>query len=184
MCAIATEISTKKNTSFQQTKAAGRRAESLANRIEEGANSLAAFVEALSETEWNTLVPESTGAHRSIGVIVHHVATVYPIEVDLAKTIASGEAVTDVTWEVIAHLNSHHARDYAEVSKSTALELLRRNSRAAAEAVRMFTDEELDQAAPFSLSFGAPVTAQFVIEDHALRHSWHHLAGIRKTLDK
>ena len=43
----------------------------------------------------------------------------------------------------------------------------------------MFTDEQLDQAAPFSLSFGAPVTAQFVIEDHALRHSWHHLAKIR-----
>jgi hypothetical protein len=40
----------------------------------------------------------------------------------------------------------------------------------------------LDRAAPFSLSFGAPVTAQFVIEDHALRHSWHHLAGIRKAL--
>jgi hypothetical protein len=43
---------------------------------------------------------------------------------------------------------------------------------------------ELDQAAPFSLSFGAPVTAQFVIEDHALRHSWHHLARIRKVLGR
>jgi hypothetical protein len=43
---------------------------------------------------------------------------------------------------------------------------------------------ELDQAASFSLSFGAPVTAQFVIEDHALRHSWHHLARIRKVLGR
>ena len=32
--------------------------------------------------------------------------------------------------------------------------------------------------------FGAPVTAQFVIEDHALRHSWHHLARIRTALDR
>jgi hypothetical protein len=61
---------------------------------------------------------------------------------------------------------------------------LRRNSRAAAAAVRGFTDAELDQAAPFSLSFGAPVTAQFVIEDHALRHSWHHLARIRKAVGR
>ena len=37
---------------------------------------------------------------------------------------------------------------------------------------------------PFSLSFGAPVTAQFVIEDHALRHSWHHLARIRTALGR
>jgi hypothetical protein len=45
------------------------------------------------------------------------------------------------------------------------------------------TDDELDQAAPFGLSYGAPVTAQFVIEDHPLRHSWHHLARLRAALD-
>jgi hypothetical protein len=61
---------------------------------------------------------------------------------------------------------------------------LRRNSHEAANAARAFTDEELDRAAPFSLSFGAPVTAQFVIEDHALRHSWHHLARIRSALGR
>ena len=77
---------------------------------------------------------------------------------------------------VIAELNAKHAQEQAGVTKTAALELLRRNSRETATAVRAFTDEELDRAAPFSLSFGAPVTAQFVIEDHALRHSWHHLA--------
>lgn len=46
-----------------------------------------------------------------------------------------------------------------------------RSSRDASVTVRALTDDELDQAAPFSLSYGAPVTAQFVIEDHALRHS-------------
>ena len=90
--------------------------------------------------------------------------------------------MTDVTWEAVAEMNAGHAREQAGVMKEAALDLLRRNSRAAADAVCAFTDEELDRAAPFSLSFGAPVTAQFVIEDHALRHSWHHLAGIRKVL--
>ena len=160
----------------------GRRAESLADRIEKGAAGLAAFVEGLSEAEWRT--PVSATDRRPVGVIVHHVATVYPIEVDLARTIASGKTVADVTWEVVANLNAGHAREQAEVTKAAALELLRRNSRAAAAAVRAFTDEQLDQAAPFSLSFGAPVTAQFVIEDHALRHSWHHLARIRKALGR
>ena len=68
------------------------------------------------------------------------------------------------------------------MTKDAALELLRKNSREAAAAVRAFTDEQLDAAAPFALSYGAPVTAQFVIEDHALRHSWHHLARIRMGL--
>lgn len=158
------------------------RAEFLANRIEEGAAGLAAFAEGLSEAEWRT--PVSATDRRSVGVIVHHVASVYPIETDLARAVASGKAVTAVTWEAVAKLNAQHALEHAEVTKDATLELLRRNSREAAAAVRTFTDEMLDQAAPFSLSFGALVTAQFVIEDHALRHSWHHLARIRAALGR
>ena len=121
---------------------------------------------------------------RPVCVIVHHVASVYPIEVELARTIGSGKAVTDVTWEVVAQLNGKHAQEQAGITKAAALELLRKNSQEAAAAIRAFTDDELDQAAPFGLSYGAPVTAQFVIEDHALRHSWHHLAGIRRALGR
>ena len=162
----------------------GRRAESLAARIEEGAAGLAAFAEGLSETEWRTPVPGSGRDGRSVGVIVHHVASLYSIEIDLARTIASGTAVTDVTWEAVADMNAKHAAEQASVTKTVAIELLRNNSRQAAAAVRAFTDDELDRAASFSLSFGAPVTAQFVIEDHAVRHSWHHLARIRAALHR
>jgi hypothetical protein len=157
-----------------------RRAELLAARIEEGAAGLAAFTEGLSDAEWGT--PTSPTDRRTVGQIVNHVALVYPIEVDLARAIANGKAVTDVTWQVVAELNAGHAREHAKVMKAEALESLRRNSREAAETVRAFSDEELDRAAPFSLSFGAPVTAQFVVEDHAVRHSWHHLARIRTAL--
>ena len=154
-----------------------RRAESLAARIEEGASGLAAFAEGLSDAEWGTAT--SPTDRRTVGQIVNHVALVYPIEIDLARSIASGTAVTEVTWQVVAELNAGHAREHATVTKAEALGLLRQNSRQAADAVRAFSDEQLETAAPFSLSFGAPVTAQFVIEDHALRHSWHHLARIR-----
>lgn len=160
----------------------GRRAESLGNRIEEGATGLAAFAEGLSDAEWRT--PMSAKDRRTVGVIVHHVASMYPIEIDLARAVASGKAAPEVTWELVADINAKHAQEQAGVAKAAALELLRRNSRAAAAAVRTFTDEELDRAAPVGLSFGAPVTAQFIIEDHALRHSWHHLAGIRRALGR
>ena len=159
-----------------------RRAEMLAARIEEGAAGLAAFVEGLSDADWST--PTSATDRRTVGQIVNHVALVYPIEVDLARAIASGKAVTDVTWPVVAELNAGHARDHAKVTKAEALDLLRKNSRQAADAVRGFSDEDLDRAAPFSLSFGAPVTAQYVIEDHPVRHSWHHLARIRTALGR
>ena len=160
-----------------------RRAEALADRIEQGAAGLAAFVEGLSEEDWRKPMSGDRD-RRPVGVIVHHVASVYPIEVDLAKAIAGGKPVADVTWNVVADMNAKHASDQASVTKAAALELLRKNSREAAAAVRTMTDEDLDKAAPFGLSYGAPVTAQFVIEDHAVRHSWHHLAKIRTALGR
>jgi len=157
------------------------RAEALAKRIEQGAYALAAFAEGLSDTQWHTVVPPDG---RQAGVIIHHVASVYPIEIHLATQIASGKRVEGVTWGVVAEMNAKHAHDQAAVGKQETVELLRRNSRSAAEAVRAFTDEQLDRAAPVSLNADAPLTAQFLIEDHALRHSWHHLAKMKAVLSR
>ena len=58
---------------------------------------MVAFAEKLSEADWRTPVSTSGADRRSVGVIVHHVASVYPIEIELARTIATGQAVTEVT---------------------------------------------------------------------------------------
>ena len=155
------------------------RAELLAQRIEEGARELEAFAQSLPTEQWHTaILPDG----RPAGVIVHHVASVYPIEIHLAREIAAGKAITGLTWAAIAEMNAKHAQEFSAVHKQETLELLRRNSRAAAEAVRAFTDEELDRAAPVSLNADAVLTAQFMIEDHAVRHSYHHLARIQQAL--
>lgn len=156
------------------------RTEQLASRLEQGAQALAEFAEQLSDAQWRKPLP---GDGRPIGVVVHHVATVYPIEVDLARTVASGKPIVGLTYEdAIKKMNAKHAVDNAKAAKKDTLELLRRNSAAAAVAVRAFSDPELDRAAPVSLNADAPLTAQFVLEDHAVRHSYHHLARIRAAV--
>ena len=177
---LAAEPQSAANQKIQSST--GRRAELLANRIAEGAAGLAAFAEGLSDADWRK--PMSAKDRRTVGVIVHHVASMYPIEVGLARAVAGGKAAPEVTWELVADINAKHGNKQAGVTKAAALELVRRNSEDAAAAVRTFTDEELDGSAPVGLSSGAPVTAQFIIEDHALRHSWHHLAGIRRALGR
>jgi hypothetical protein len=157
-----------------------QRAESLATRLEEGALLLTKLAESLTEAEWNTKVRDG----RTIGVIVHHVASMYPIEMGAARTVASGQPFLGVSWEKIAEINAAHAKENAAVTKPVALALLSQNSQVAAKAIRSFTDAELDTVAPFSLSFDAPMTAQFVLEDHAVRHAWHHLARIRAALGR
>lgn len=70
------------------------------------------------------------------------------------------------------------------VTKAEAIELLRRNSAAAAAAIWLLGDAELDSAAPVSLNSDAPLTCQFLLEDHPVRHSYHHLARIRAALQR
>ncbi|HEV7502530.1 MAG TPA: DinB family protein, partial [Vicinamibacteria bacterium] len=133
----------------------------------------------LTEEEWETRVP---GDGRTVGVIVHHVACVYPLEVQLAQTIAGGAPIRGVTMANVHEMNAAHALEHAAVTKDVAVELLQRNSTAAAAAIRALRDDELDQSAPASLYADAPVTCQFVLEDHAVRHSYHHLARIQGAL--
>jgi len=155
------------------------RAAALAARLESGANALADFAEALSDADWQLPVP---GDQRAIGVIVHHVASVYPLEVQLAMAVASGKPITDVTMADVHAMNARHAREHAHVAQADAIRLLRTNSAAAAVAIRGLSDQQLARAAAVSLYADAPLTSQFVLEDHAVRHSYHHLAAIRRAL--
>jgi hypothetical protein len=155
------------------------RSHALADRLERGAHALAQLATGLTDDEWGTPMSRDP---RAIGVVVHHVASVYPIEIQLAQVVAGGQPITGVTPADIDIMNANHAREFALVGKEAALDLLRRNSAAAAAAIRALSDAELDRAAPASLYGDAPVTCQFVLEDHAVRHSYHHLARIRAVL--
>ena len=158
----------------------GVRAALLADRLIEGARTLTELAATLTETEWRT--PISATDSRTVGTVIHHVASVYPIEIDLALTIARGDAVTGVTGPDIDTMNGKHAAANPGVAKAETIELLRRNSAAAEAAIRALSDEQLDRAATVSLYDNAPLTCQFVLEDHAGRHSYHHLAAIRSLV--
>jgi hypothetical protein len=156
-----------------------RQADALAGRLEQGARALAALASSLTEAQWQTRIPHD---NRKIGVVVHHVAFMYPIEIQVAQTLAEGKPVTGLSWSVVDGINATHAAENDGVTKQEAMDLLLRNSTAAAAAVRALTDEQLLQAGPVSLYADAPLTCQFFVEDHALRHSYHHVAKIRAAL--
>lgn len=155
-----------------------QRTDALAATLEEGARALAAFANNLTDEEWQTPLPHDG---RKVGVIVHHVAIVYPLEIDFARSVIAGEPAP-ITGEAINQMNAGHATQYDAIAKEDALALLAGNSSAAAAALRTFTDEDLDKSAPVPLYGNARVTCQFILEDHAVRHSYHHLARIQAAL--
>lgn len=71
-----------------------------------------------------------------------------------------------------AYVASTHAQTHATASQP-----------AAATAIRALNGEELDRAAPVTLNSDALFTCQFMLEDHAMLHTYHHLAHIRAALN-
>jgi hypothetical protein len=158
-----------------------KRSNTLADRLEQGARALASFAETLTDAEWQSRIPHD---NRRVGVVVHHVASMYPLEIQLAQKLAAGEPIVGVTWDAVHQINAKHAKENDGVSKEAALDLLRQNSATSAEAIRALSDQQLDRAAPVSLNGDAPLTCQFMLEDHAVRHSYHHLAIVREAVNR
>ena len=156
-----------------------QRTNALAKTLEEGARALAAFANTLSEEEWQMRpLPHD---RRKMGVIVHHVAILYPLEVEFAQSVAKRDRA-GITARDINDMNAAHAQHNDAVTKEETLSLLANNSASAAEKIRSFSDEELDSSAPVPLYGNAVLTCQFILEDHAVRHSYHHLARLQAAL--
>jgi hypothetical protein len=164
---------------FSSQPAPSRRAEALAERLEQGARKLAGLAATLTDAEWQMRLPKDG---RKIGVIVHHVASQYTLEIKVALMVVTGQPVKGLTNADVDAVNAAHAKEFDNATKAQALELLEQNSADAAATIRALSDEDLDRAVPVSLYEDAPLTCQMVLEDHAVRHSYHHLAIIRGAL--
>lgn len=158
----------------------GKRSNALAERLEKGAKELDSLASGLSAAEWHARVKDG----RKVGVVVHHVANMYPLEIQLAQGLSMGKPIAGVSWDDVHAMNAAHATEFDGVTKEAALDLLRKNSSAAAAAIRALSDDELDNGSTISLNADAPLTCQFMLEGHAVGHSYHHAAAIRKALNK
>ena len=168
-----------RETGITQESSTGTLAQALAERLEKGAQALATLASGLTESQWQARIPHDG---RPIGVVVHHVGTMYPLEIQLAQAMAAGQAIEGVFWDNVHEINAKHAAEYAGVTKEAAIDLLNRNAAAAAAAIRALSNEQLSTAVLVSLYGDAPLTCQFMLEDHAVRHSYHHLAKIKAAL--
>ncbi len=139
------------------------------------------FAATLTDAEWQTRLPKDG---RKIGVIVHHVASQYMLEIKVALMVLDGQPIKGLTNADVDAVNGAHAKEFEGATKAQALELLKQNSAGVAATIRGLSDEDLDRAVPVSLYEDAPLTCQMVLEDHAVRHSYHHLAIIRAALKK
>lgn len=159
----------------------GSRSEALADHILQGAKMMADFAKGCSDEDWQTICPNE---ERTVGVLVHHVASAYIPELGAVKALIKGDGLRGVTWEGVAVNNAKHAQENADVTKENALALLDKNSKIMADFVRELSDDALDATGPISLNWDAPLTAQYFIEEHPVSHPFRHLSSIRESLGR
>jgi uncharacterized damage-inducible protein DinB len=154
-------------------------ARELAERFERINDEIMAIVEACSDEQWATIVPEEG---RTVGVVCHHVGERYGFQTRLAQALSTGAAGPPDNIEAVNVANAQHMERYANCTKDEALELLRRNGAATKAFVEALTDEQLEREGRLVLYGDRPVTARIVIEGRLLGHPRSHIQGIRKVL--
>lgn len=155
------------------------RAQALADQVAQASQALLAAVRRCAEAEWQQ---PSQGDGRTIGVLVHHVASTHAGIIALAQQVAAGQALPPLTWEMTHQINADHAREHANCAMSETLGLFQRNSAAAADAIRDMSDAQLDRTSTWPVD-GA-VSVQRLIELHLIDHAREHLATITATLGR
>jgi hypothetical protein len=118
----------------------GRSPAQFASEIDGARDRLIACVESCTDAQWAAAPLE--GDPRSVGVVADHVADAYEYLAGWMRQVLSGVAVT-VTSGVVDALNAEHAARAMAVTRSEAVEHLRRSGAAISQLVADCTAADL-----------------------------------------
>ena len=123
----------------------GTRGSVLADRIHQGAEALITAVANLTDAQWHTPCGDE---QRSVGVLAHHVGTMYPIEASVAKQLAESGSLPGVDWTAVNGINADHATTNATLDKSQTSALILTNLQVAIDTVKGCSDDDVDRLPP------------------------------------
>jgi hypothetical protein len=137
-----------------------------------------AYVEGLTDAQWNTLVPKEG---RTAGVLAHHIAgSTVPIA-QACAALANGQDFS-LTKQMLDGFNAHHAAEHAGATKAETLALLKSNALAATAVIRSLADSQLDNTGAVALFGGQQVSAQTLAQSAWIDHISDHWNSIKSTL--
>ena len=155
----------------------------LVTQLAEATSALIALVAPCSEAQWRASVPNE---ERSVGTMVHHIATNAPIVAGWAKQIGTGESPPSITMEIVHADNARHAAEHVSPDKAETIALLQYNTAAAAAIIRELSNEQLERSAPLALFGGQPTSARLIIEmvliGHIRGYPHSHMPNIQTAL--
>ena len=155
-----------------------QKAKKLAERLRAFAEDVIAFVEGCSEKDWKKVC---TAEEWPVGVTARHIGAGHFEAIGLARIIAGGQKLPEITMEQLVGMANEHARRHAGCTKEEVLGVLRCNGKALVDYVAGLSDAELDRTGHLTLA-GGEVTAQQLMEMVMLQSGGEHLAHMKAAL--
>lgn len=138
-------------------------------------NEFIAFVDNCSDEDWRKVC---SGEGWTVGVVAHHVAAGHFGAIDFVRMIVAGEAIPEITMEVIDQMNAQHAKEHTNCTREEVLALLRKNGSAFAGYLEGLSEADLGRTG-YLAAIGGDVSAQQLIEMVILQSGGEHLDSMK-----
>ena len=157
-----------------------QRAEDLSKRIETFKDEVIAFVDALSDEEFNK---ECKTEEWTAGVTARHIGASHFGIFGLAGMVLEGKELPQLTFDQINEMSEKDSRAHSDCTKDDALGALRENGAKLAEFVAGLSDDQLDLKGSMP-AFGGEVTVNKMIEFVIFQSAQEHLDSMKKAVGK
>jgi hypothetical protein len=155
-----------------------QRANDLAERIQSFRNEVIAFVENLSDAQWNAV---SQWEQWTVGVAAYHLGAGHLGFFKLLDMVVQGKELPQYTMDQINTMSDNDAKEHADCTKTEALEALRRNGDTMVGFVAGLTDEQLDLKGSMP-AFGGEASVQQMLENVVLQSGRQHFDSMKASV--
>lgn len=157
-----------------------QRAKDLSKRVESFKDDVIAFVETLSDEEWNA---PCEWEEWTAGVTARHIGAGHFGIFGLCGMVLEGKDLPPLTGEEINAMSEKDSREHSDATKAEALEHMQKNGAKLAAFVAGLSDDQLDAKGSMP-AFGGEASVNQIIEFVIFQSAQEHLDSMKKAVGK
>ena len=157
-----------------------QRAKDLSKRIEAFKDDVIAFVETLSEEDWNA---QCEWEEWSAGVTARHIGAGHFGIFGSCGMVLEGKGLPPLTVEEINAMSDKDSREHSDATKAEALEHMRKNGAELAAFIGGLSDDQLDSKGSMP-AFGGEASVNQIIEFVIFQSAQEHFDSMKKAVGK
>lgn len=157
-----------------------QRQNQLAERIQSFSNEVRAYVEQLSDDDWNKTCEWEEW---TVGVTAHHIGAGHMGIFSFAQMIIQGDPLPPLTMDQVNAMSKEQAQEHVNTTQAQTLEQLKKNTASMVSFVKGLNDEQLDSKGSMP-AFEGEVTTEQLIEYVIFQSAVEHFESMKAAVNK